>query len=200
MTLNEPQKNMIFIDESGNPGPSSKDGDYFVMTAIVVDSDGVNDINEKISLIKRRLGWSQSVELHFIRTRKIIIEDAISDCAKCNFLIYVVIYNKMNKIKTVNGSSDYNSILLMLLKSIPFQSLDVYIDGKYGKKYRQLVKTFLRKNLSEGKLANLHYIDSKKSSLIQFADLVSGSIRQYLKGNNNFWKLLPKTKIHIKRI
>ncbi len=96
---------------------------------------------------------------------------------------------------------EHDSIFLYvikeLLKELILSDAMVVIDGAYGPKYLTKARTYLRQQLKMSGVTNvtIHFIDSRKSSLIQLADLVAGSVARSLsreEKDQEFIKLFGK--------
>jgi len=68
----------------------------------------------------------------------------------------------------------------------------VTIDGKSSKKYDKQVRTYLRQCLKDKGIENtsIKFVDSRKDSLIQLADIVAGAVARSFKKKDDAQKYL----------
>jgi hypothetical protein len=177
-------KQLVFIDESGDPGITNNTKSHFVIAAVViVDEREADLIRAKIIEYRRCLGWRDDHEFKFNKIEKKIAKNLIKLLSPYDFQIQAVIFDKNNS-KTLRADdrySLYNYVLVELLKQTKFSSAKICIDGKVGEKYRKKVITFLRQNLPKTqKIVSLRYADSRKINELQLADIVAGAIGRSL--------------------
>lgn len=182
-------KQLIFIDDSGDPGfikPTSSRN--FVIACIVFnDSNTATIINNAINKLRKSYNWSDNVELKFQKTNKEKIISILKELSKYDFEIYAVYSNKTTKPKNhyKNGGEIYNFAIAELLRIIPLHNSYIKIDGKYNKRYKLNLVSYIRHTTHKNHydLAEIKPQDSKKDNLIQLADLVAGAINRSMQPN-----------------
>lgn len=180
--LKNPDKKLIFIDESGNPGSNDYSSKYFIMSAVIIGEDVYRQLKIRMGAMRKELGLIPDYEFKFSRTKKSYTKELLEKISNCDYQVVTMVYRKNNDIKFKNNKSVYNNLLLEVLENTGLNEASVNIDGKVGKKYRRNTEVFLRKNIKNLKFTKFQYLDSAKSDGIQLADLISGSIaRTYTK-------------------
>ena len=95
-------KQLIFIDDSGDPGFTKSSSTNFLMaSAVFIDAKVATQVNNTINDYKKSLGWSEETEFKFTSTNKKIIKELLQLVSKYDFKIYSVYINK----------SEYKNIL-----------------------------------------------------------------------------------------
>jgi hypothetical protein len=204
--MTKPQ--LIFIDESGDPGLTGDRSSNFVVAAVVIIDDETDDImiRGKMKDFKRTAGLTDQYEFKFSKTRKDIVKNLIQQLTQYNFKIYGVILDKENsKLPNANSRySLYNSVLVELLRSIDVASAKICIDGEVGKKYKKNTTSFLRHELNDSMhITNIRYADSQKVDELQLADIVAGAINRSLsnkKDAKDYLKLLKDKIVEIRKL
>ena len=178
-------KQLVFIDDSGDPGfKGSASSATFIMAGVVIsDSEVALELNQKITNLRRELGWQESTEFKFHQSIRELRLKFLQMVSKCNFQIYAVYVNKSRYSEIFQFSDDeklYNWATKELLEIMLLSQATVKMDGKYGRKYRKRVRTYIRKNLNrdEQKIANFIVGESNRDNLIQLADFVAGAINR----------------------
>ena len=88
-------KQLIFIDDSGDPGFKNVSSVNFVMAAaIFIDPEAATMVNEAISEYRRSLGWKAGHEFKFRTTAKNIKLRFLEIVNRYNFDIYAVYIRK----------------------------------------------------------------------------------------------------------
>jgi len=199
-------KEFIFIDDSGDAGMRKSSTDRLVIAAvIVVDEDIKTVISDEINLYRKQLGWHELDEFKFSKTNKKIIIDLISKINSINYKAYVVVLDKTEiDIDTIPKEkvSIYNYVLKELLLKVAKSNQNITIDGKHGKKHDTQVRVYLRNQLRENGIMNtsIKFVDSRKDSLIQLADIVVGSVARSYKNKEDSKKYIELLKDKIIKI
>jgi len=199
-------KQYIFIDDSGDAGLGNSNTDQLIVAAvIVVDENKKELLEDAINLFRRRLGW---VDLHgfkFSKTEKSILVELIDFVKHFDFKAYAVVLDKKN-IDSSNiiksKMSVYNHTIKELLLRVSKSNQIVVIDGKATKSYAEKVRTYLRQSLKENGIDNtsIRFVDSRKDSIIQLADIVAGAIARSYKDKTDAKRYLSLLKDKIIRI
>ncbi len=210
--LTEKTGNLIYIDESGDPGFKTINGAsrYFVIAMVIFEENSsAYKIKQKFDGYRKLLGWQQSSELKFSKLsyqRRLLLLDQITDC---NFKIRALIIDK-DKIRSdflrSNRQKFYNYILKQLLeKSMTYLiGSKIFVDGSGTKNIRKELQNYIKRSLfstENSKMAQIRFVDSKGNNLIQLADLVAGSIRKSCENKNkNDQEYLNKLKKQVENI
>jgi len=174
-------KTLVFIDESGDAGLTGSTSSRFIIAAVVVVSE--NDavvISNRIHEFKKVHGLSENYEIRFSKTRKDIIKALLRFLSSCDYQVYgIVIDKEKSNYKSYDRYSLYNHVLVELLKSLPFTSVKIILDGEAGKNYQKSTTAFLRRQLA-GKMQidGFKYANSRSLDELQLADVVAGSINR----------------------
>lgn len=170
-------KQLVFIDDSGDPGVKSHSSSHLVMAAVVFNDDLVA---EEVALVmrkfRRQIGWTDDHEYKFRKTKKDYIKQVLHLVVQYDFAIYAVVINKA-KFSSMPKNL-YNNSISELFALIPLKNASIKIDGHKGTNYTKRAISQMRKNsgVSAGKIAEIKFADSKENVLIQLADLAAGSI------------------------
>jgi hypothetical protein len=183
-------KQLVFVDDSGDPGFKLDRGStsYFVIACVIFDDAlAAKEADIAIKRTKNKLGLSGSYEFKFNGTKKKYIKEVLSAVKDLNFRVRAmwVDKTKMDGSKLANHPrAFYNyAIKHVLLHSPNLFGASVKLDGRDDKSCEAETRSYLRKkvNSEEYKISKVTFSDSKKSALIQLADLVAGSIHRYLR-------------------
>ena len=178
------QKQLIFIDDSGDPGFRGSTSDFLIMAAAVfTSSEDATKLNKAISDFRKSLGWRDEAEFKFRKTNKQVIKQFLGVVGHYDFEVFAVYINKTNYARTLpllDREKLYNWTVKELLKIIPLHNACVKIDGCTDKKYELRMASYIRReiNIKERKIVDFKLMDSNKDSLIQLADIVAGAINR----------------------
>lgn len=183
-------RQLIFIDDSGDPGFKKESSSNFVMAAVVFnDVRTVDMTTQEIDNYRRQLGWQSKHEFKFTKNPKNIVETILQKISKYDFDIYATYIQKSNfKYVTPKLASFldkeklYNWLLKELVQIIPLYDCKIIIDGRSNKEYIKKTITFLRQSIKHPKTTSIQikFEDSTTNSLLQLADLVVSSINRSL--------------------
>jgi len=199
-------KTLVFIDESGDAGLTGSTSSCFIMAAVVVMSeDDALAICKKIHEFKKINGLSEQYEIKFSKTRKDIIKALLRHLSSCDYQVYgIVIDKEKSNYKTFDRYSLYNHVLVELLKTLPFASVKVTLDGEAGKKYQKSTTAFLRRQLvGKMQIDGFKYANSSSLDELQLADVVAGSINRSfsnLKDARDYLDILNDKIVEIKQL
>lgn len=179
-------KQLVFIDDSGDPGFKSASSSNFVMAAAVfIDPEVANLLSQEISEYHSSLGWRDDYELKFAKIRKDIIAEFLRIASEYDLQIYATYINK-DAFRGVAPAFDneklYNWTIKELLEIIPLDNAKIKIDGRSSKDNMRKTAAYLRHNINadNSKKLDIRFEDSVDNNLIQLADLIAGSIHRYL--------------------
>lgn len=178
-------KQLVFIDDSGDPGFKLDRGSssHFVI-ACVIFNDPL-DAEEAALVIKkyrRDLGWRSDREFKFNKTKKSIIKDLLRSVSSSSFSVRAICIDKSiirsHELKNKQDSFYNYAIKEVLSKSTNLNMASIRLDGHSGREYKKSAITYLRRevNTQSHKIKKVKFVDSKTDNLIQLADLVAGSI------------------------
>ena len=194
-------KKIVFIDESGDAGLTGSTR-FIIAAVVVMNESDAEIICKKIHEYKISRGLSKNYEMRFSKTRKDIIKGLLHYLSCSDFQIYGVVVDKeKSNYKTYDRYSLYNHVLAELLKSLPFTSIKVVIDGEAGKNYQKATTAFLRRQLAgKMKIDGLKYANSRSMEQLQLADIAVGSINRSftsLKDANDYVEILKEKIVEI---
>ena len=182
------EKQLVFIDDSGDPGFKKGSSSHFVMACAIFMSDEVAEqVASEIKQFRKDRNLKENYEFKFHTTCKRLVEKLLTIIIKYNFTINAIYIDKsMSKYQDFLYVADqpklYNWVIKELLDKLPLKDARIRIDGRSGKKCMHDTKTYLRKELNKKshKVLNIKFEDSVKNDLIQLADLVAGSVNRSL--------------------
>ena len=207
-------KQLIFIDDSGDPGFKVASSDNFVMAAIVFRNPKVAEtVVREISDFRQSLGWKYNHEFKFAKNPKKIVVEMLRRATKYEFQVFAVYIEKNNfreitpsLLQFFNKEKLYNWMIKELLTDIPLGTAKITIDGRANKREQNATCVYLRQELNTSKPKNLKITmqDSTRTDLLQLADLVAGSINRSLQLNKtdsgNYISIFEKKIKSIRRI
>ena len=196
-------KQLIFIDDSGDPGlpPKWLKSRYFLVVCVVFkDAIDAELVGANLKVLKRDMKWKQEHEFKFNKTNNTHREQFFKAVRKYNFTVRAIVVDKKTyRLPSgLRADSFYQFAIKELLNSYrEMKDAKVYLDGKAGKNYRLRSGSYLRKELNKAshRLEELKFVDSKADVLIQLADMMAGAIRRkYEYDDAELFKLI-KSKI-----
>ena len=179
-------KQLVFIDDSGDPGFKAGDSSstFVLAAALFIDPEVATIVNKEISSYRKSLGWKDEHEFKFRKAPKKVKLRFLEIVNRYHFDIYAVYINKADYPNVFKFSDDeklYNWTTKELLAIMPLDEAKVKADGKYGRKYKQRVQTYIRQELNtpySRKIEDFDVMDSVRDNLIQLADIIVGSINR----------------------
>lgn len=184
-------KQLVFIDDSGDPG--FKDGmgssNFVMAAAIFVNPEVAESIMYEIEEYRNSLGWQHNHEFKFTKNPKNVVIEALRRISKYDFQVYAVYIEKSDFREITPAMTPffdreklYNWTLKELLREIPLETAKITIDGRSSRQNMKNTKTYLRReiNRGDGKKLDIKFEDSVRTNLLQLADLVAGSINRSL--------------------
>lgn len=196
-------KQLVFIDDSGDPGFKLDKGSssHFVITCVIFDDPlDAEETALHIKKFRRDLGWSQEREFKFNKTKKSLVKELLQIVANCKFSVRAICIDKSlvrsHELRNKQDSFYNYAIKEVLSKSDKLTSASIHLDGHSGREYKKSAITYLRRevNAKSRKIKKVKFVDSKTDNLIQLADLVAGSILRSTQLNksdkNEYLKIL----------
>ena len=171
-------KQLVFVDDSGDPGFKGAASSHFVVAcAIFMDDLVAEEVALTMRKYRRAIGWSDEREFKFAKMKKDYIKELLRRVSKFDFQISAVVVDK-SKIEASSSKNFYNRVIGELLVRTPLKNASVRIDGHGGTNHIKVATAYFRKtaNVKERKIIDVRYVDSRENILIQLADLIAGSI------------------------
>ena len=202
-------KQLIFIDDSGDPGFKKGASSNFVMAAaLFIDPEVAMSLSRRISDYRRSLEWRDEHEFKFAKDRKDIVVELLNMALDYDFRVYAVYIDKTSfyqKSPIANKEQLYSWAIKELLLTMPIREAKIKIDGRPSKQTIQKMTTYLRKevNYDGTKKLEIKFEDSVDNDLVQLADLIVGSINRSMtnKTDSQVYINIIKSKIcKIRRI
>ena len=182
-------KQLVFIDDSGDPGFASASSSNFIMAAAVfIDPEVAFSLSKQMAEYRKSLGWRDNYEFKFAKNRKDIIIKLLKLVANYDFQIYATYVDKSSFQYTssiIDKEKLYNWTIKELLSLIPLTNAKIEIDGRSSKQNMYHTATYLRREINKDKTKKLviKFEDSVDDNLIQLADIIAGSINRYISAN-----------------
>ena len=185
-------KQLVFIDDSGDPGFKSVSSDNFVMAAaFFIDSKNAESVMREIGSYRKELGWRYNHEFKFTKNPKNIVIELLKRVNQYDYRVYAVYIDKVDFRKITPGMVPffdkerlYNWMIKELLQEMPIKTAKITIDGRSSKQNMRNTKTYLRREISgDGVKVDIKFEDSARADLLQLADIVAGSVNRSLQTN-----------------
>ncbi|GMO63913.1 MAG: DUF3800 domain-containing protein [Rickettsiales bacterium] len=191
----------LFIDESGDPGFVNSLTKYFVISAVIVEKENIEQISKKINEIKNYFNIPKTAEIKFSKSNDRLKEHFYNIIKDTNFTTKSIIVKKdsifSDYLKTKNEKF-YNLMLKMLIDNIKLaENTSIVIDGKSN----IIMKAKLKKYINKNNIKKIEFNNSKSNNLLQLADMIASALGYYYnkqdKSNFDKWKNLIETKLDI---
>lgn len=177
---------LVFIDESGDPGFKFEQGSttHFVLAAVLFFDDlDAEETALKIKRLRQQLSWPSDREFHFTQMRRELKLAFLQEVSECPFQVRSIVVDKQlitSKQLRTDKTSFHNYFIAKLLANSNGQIANarIRLDGQGDRAYKKAANTYLKKELNKSSsvVKNLKFVNSKKNSLIQLADMVAGAI------------------------
>ncbi len=180
---------LIFIDDSGDPGfKLEKESSQFFVISLLIFDDTLEAEKAAVAIkkLKRKLGFPDTVEFKYAKSRPKIRKEFLKTLSKFSFRIRALVVNK-NLIYSPELQSKKEKFYGYFIKTAikysnsTILNAKIKIDGSGDRAFRQQFQAYLRKELNAGEvkiMKNCKFVDSKENVLIQAADMVAGAIRR----------------------
>lgn len=179
---------LVFVDESGDLGFKFDRGStrFFTIALVVfATSEAALACQRAIERVRGRLELPPSYEFHFHRDshdRRLALLSAV---ARHQFACYTFTFDKaalrLSGAGVSHRSSDYRWVCRIALANVAsdleLQDATVVIDGSGERKFREQLRTYLRRELTSEqreKIRKVKVSRSSSDSLLQLADYVAG--------------------------
>jgi len=179
-------KQLVFIDDSGDPGFKANSSPHFVMAcALFMSDETAEQVSEAIKKFRKDRNLHVNYEFKFHATKKFLVTKLLAIVTKFDFKVSAIYVDKSKNheiLQLVEQPKLYNWAMKELLIRLPLRDARIRIDGRSSKEYMCQTSTYLRKELNKEsyKILNVRFEDSVRNDLIQLADLVAGSVNRSL--------------------
>jgi hypothetical protein len=180
---------IVFIDDSGDSGFKLGKGstEFFVIAMVIFDDElDAEKVAVAIKELRRELAWADYREFRFFKLNKEIRLKFLKKVTSFNFRIRCLVVNKkLIRSDELKSKKDkfYSYFIKEALKHSDGKILDakIKIDGSGDRIFRKSFLSYLRRELNNQErrvMKHCRLEDSKGNVLIQFADMVAGSINR----------------------
>ncbi len=207
----------LYMDESGNLGSS---GRYFLICALEVKANEVKALGKRAGRIINRFkikynipkaeeikGWKLKDE-----QRIELINSILYKGIKIRYIILDLNHTTMLLKKADDKNACYNYLVQLIVKKLlqdypHLEKINLYLDNrsvKIGNRlslksylYNKLVLESLEQNNEVSRIEFIiHYMESKKCYLIEWADIIANSLyKKYNSKINDYYKLIKPSII-----
>ncbi|MBI2443829.1 MAG: DUF3800 domain-containing protein [Candidatus Magasanikbacteria bacterium] len=180
---------LVFIDDSGDPGFKLDRGSsrYFIISLIIFrDPLEAEKAAVAIKELRRRLGFPDTVEFKFAKSRKTVREQFLRTILPFSFAVRSLVIDKSiirsEELRT-NKRSFYSYAIKLVLQYSDGKILDakIKVDGSGDRVFRRSFVSYLRSQLNSDErriVQHCKLVDSRENVLIQMADMIAGSIHR----------------------
>lgn len=194
-------KQLVFIDESGDPGFKSNSSTSFAFSLVIFETPEQAENTEAAinhaAVLSRHLS-----EFKYSKTCTRVKDTFFKEIAKCPFRAKIIYVNKMlitsDELRT-NANSFYNYFLKQVITHAQLESAYLKLDGKKDNVKMELVN-YIRSQAKTA-VAKIKCEDSKNNRLIQLADMLVGLASHACAPNATLeqknWLRLLKNKLDI---
>jgi hypothetical protein len=195
---------LVFIDDSGDPGLGVKSSPVFVIALVVFDDTLIaEETSLAIKKLRRELKFPDTVEFKFHKSRLPIKRRFLETVTKYPFRIRAIVVEKgrvREKFKGTDKETFFNHIVMTVLRNTngAVKNAKLHFDSRGERKIRNELRVYLSRELDNNAkniFRDLKFIDSKRDTLVQLADMIAGTIGAYYKGSNKELFLLIKKRI-----
>ncbi len=172
------------------PGSSS----YFVVIAVLFeDHDEAQACDDKITHIRKELGFNEKTEFHFNKCRRAVREHFLRQVAHYEFLYVGVVFNKA---KLWGPGFQFKSPFYKYAVNLVFQNAKPYLseaivllDRSGGAEFRSQLVRYVKRRINERKTPRLiKRVKTQRShgnNLLQLADMVCGALARSFKSDKS---------------
>ncbi len=184
---------IVFVDEAGDTGLKLNQGSsqFFIITLVIFDqNDEAAACDQRITLLRRELGLRKVFEFHFNETPRRLKKIFFEAVVPYNFFYVSIIVNKKNlygeAFKFKNSFYKYTCSLVFDSAKPYLENAIVVFDGSGSRQFKQELATYLRQRMNDDAIVRVRKVkmqDSKRTNLIQLADMVCGAINLSFKSS-----------------
>ena len=170
------KKQLVFIDECGDPGFKSNSSPNFAFAMVIFNSS--DDATKTEELIKSaELKSKNKPEFKFSKTSRSVKEIFFNTVSEAPFYAKVLYVNKLlieQPALRKEPKKFYNYFLKQLITHADIQDAIIKLDGDHNATKKELA-SYLRSQ-TKHVIKKIQLEDSKRNSLIQLADMVVGLV------------------------
>lgn len=168
------QKQIVFIDESGDPGFKANSSQNFAF-ALVIFEKGQDAEETELAIHQAAVRSRHLSEFKYSKTCDKVKNIFFEEIANSPFRAKVIYVNKMlvtsSELRS-NANKFYNYFLKQVLTHASLNKASVKLDGKKDSVKMELVN-YIRTQAGNT-VSKIKYEDSKNNRLIQLADMIVG--------------------------
>ncbi|MGH9364264.1 MAG: DUF3800 domain-containing protein [Thermoanaerobaculia bacterium] len=205
---------LVFIDESGDPGRKVGSGSssFFVVALVVFnDHEEAEACDQRITLLRRELGWTEDSEFHFARNSDKQRCEFLRAVAPYDFFYYGIVLNKDPKRLWGPGFDHKESLYKYACRLVfenardKLQNAIVVIDQSGNREFKTQLERYLkaRMTLEDGTrlIKKLKMQRSSSNNLLQLADYIAGIINRSVGGKrargSDYRKFVAHREIYV---
>ena len=189
---------LVFIDESGDAGLKVEEGSsrfFTIALAVFEENDEALDCDQRISLLRKELGWDPKSEFHFKRNSHKVRKAFLRAIAPYNFFYYGIVINKDPGKLWGEGFKDKHSFykytcgLVFENAKGKLKESTVVIDESGNLDFKRQLAKYLRKRMNEGErhfVKEVKMQESNRNNLLQLADYVAGVINRSIQNQKKY--------------
>ena len=188
---------LVFVDESGDPGMTFKNGSsrMFIVTLVVFeDHEEAQGTDDRIQLLRRELGVNDAFEFKFNKMNRTFRTAFLEAVGGFNFFYFSIV---LNKARLHGPGFHFKQSFYKYTCSLVFENAKphlsdatVVIDGSGSREFRMQLDTYLRRRINDRE-ASIRHIrkvkvqDSHRNNLLQLADMVCGTVARSYSGKRD---------------
>lgn len=188
---------LVFIDESGDTGRKIDKGSskFFVVSMVIfVDNEEANNLDLRITLLRKELKLAESYEFHFSHNSDKVRKAFLQAINPYNFTYISVAINKDPK-KLYGEGFNHKQLFYNYTCNLVFTNAKPYLDNatviidKSGSAdFRNKLATYLQWNFNDNSkkiIKKLKQQNSHANNLLQVTDYISGIINRKIVGKKD---------------
>lgn len=170
------KRQIVFIDESGDPGFKASSSQNFAFALITFDENEHAEITDKI-ISNLAIVAKHKSEFKYSKTCNNVKDIFFRGIVGCPFRAKVLYVNKMivqsDSLRN-DANKFYNFFLKQVITHAQLKRASIKLDGKKDTVKRELI-SYIRTQAKEA-VYTIKYEDSKNNRLIQLADMIVGLV------------------------
>lgn len=198
---------LVFIDESGDPGLKIDQGSSPLFTIGLVvfeDHDEAQACDDRITLLKRELGWREDSEFHFKTNSNRVRQAFLEAVAPYNFFYYGIVIDKdprgLPSDLFKNKLAFYKYACGLVFENAKEKLINaiVVIDEAGGLDFKNQLSKYLRSKANQETrlIKKIKMQRSEGNNLLQLADYVAGVINRSVASQKPDAQVLRKIIAH----
>ena len=199
-------KQLVFIDDSGDPGFKIQKGSspVFIIALVIFEDQLVaEEVSLSIKKLKRDLKFPDEMEFKFHKSSSKTKVKFLQTISTFDFKIRSIVVKKdriYSNFLRISKESFFNYIVMQVLKHSKgyINQAKLKFDKRGEKRIRNELRVYLSQELNNREnhiFSDLKFVDSKQNVLIQLADMVAGCIAAKHKNTNTSWHNIIKNRI-----